>query len=122
MTLSINQDDRRQFRFEWIKIPKQFPAPIKHTLKIVFENYNQVNFVINSGCTIDTVLNVSIVCVDAYMRTRDIRKIIDEVWNQSRRKVSAVKDTTIYMEGTRWESIQDNLHFTVKQEWLDQIH
>lgn len=66
-----------QFRFGCIKIHKAFPDRVNPRLEVVLETKSQVNFVSNARFNIESGANCNAVCVDAYLRTDDIRKIND---------------------------------------------
>lgn len=63
-------------------------VPPQFRLEVLFENISQVEFVSNAGFTIG--VNGNIVCVDAYARTADIRKIVDGDLKKFRNEIRAL--------------------------------
>lgn len=74
----------KQFHFGGIEVYKPFPAPFNHRLEVFLEAGGQVRFVNDTRFTIEVEVNSSAVCIDAYLGTDDIGKVISEDQEQCR--------------------------------------
>lgn len=78
----------RAVSFGGIKIYKPFPASVNNRFEILFKTNRQVNFVIETG------VNGSAIYLDAYLRTDDIRKSVDEDQKQCQTQDRASGNTS----------------------------
>lgn len=87
-----------QFCFGSIQICKPFPV---HKLEVGFKRGSQVHYVSYDGIAIETEVNGSVICINAYLGTDNTRKIIDEYQKQCRTQDRTLGDTHIYVKVSR---------------------